>query len=490
MSHAHADHARLDQARLLVNQGKVPDALDLYAAILDANLREVVQTEVARCLPALLGTVPSVETGRALRRLFAAHDFAGLAFGPAGERAADAGYAVLRGLQLLARQAWDEAIALLDRAMIFHSQHPVIQGLLFEARQGRRTPEERARFDLADRFCPIPFRRFDVLPRGDVHICCSSYLPTPVGNLFGQDWPEAWNSPAAQSIRQSIHDGSFDWCNKITCPSIATGRLPARGDVEGRERAFAEKGQTQIEAPTLVNLSYDRSCNLSCPSCRTEPFAADGAERDRLLHLTERTILPLLRRAELAMITGSGEPFASKAFRQILARINDDEFPSLKIILMTNGLLFTPEEWSRFPGLHRKLAFVRVSIDAATARTYSKLRRGGDFDRLLVNLRFIAGLARSGAFEDFVIAFVVQHDNFLEMPDFVRLGQDLGATRVAFTRMTNWGTFPADDYDRHAVWIEGHPRHREFLAVMADPRLRDPLVELNDLCEFLPAEGR
>jgi hypothetical protein len=37
------------------------------------------------------------------------------------------------------------------------------------------------------------------------------------------------------------------------------------------------------------------------------------------------------------------------------------------------------------------------------------------------------------------------------------------------------------------VFTPGHAQHEDFLAVMADPRLRSPRAMLGNLTEFLPA---
>ncbi|HET7773166.1 MAG TPA: CatB-related O-acetyltransferase, partial [Burkholderiaceae bacterium] len=85
------------------------------------------------------------------------------------------------------------------------------------------------------------------------------------------------------------------------------------------------------------------------------------------------------------------------------------------------------------------------------------------------------------------LAFVVQEENFHEMGDAVDLALRVGATSIHFARVTNWGTFTLEAYQRKAVFLGTHPRHAEFLAAMADERLRHPIVRLGDLAAFLPS---
>ena len=80
--------------------------------------------------------------------------------------------------------------------------------------------------DLRGRFCEAPFRQLDLYETGKVHLCCSRWLPTPAGDLNVQSVNEAWNSPEAREIRESIFDGSFRFCNHTLCPRIQAETLP------------------------------------------------------------------------------------------------------------------------------------------------------------------------------------------------------------------------------------------------------------------------
>jgi MoaA/NifB/PqqE/SkfB family radical SAM enzyme len=217
--------------------------------------------------------------------------------------------------------------------------------------------------------------------------------------------------------------------------------------------------------PTRFNLSYDRTCNLSCPSCRREPIAAKGAELERIEAVTDG-LLPLLRGGERLEVTGSGDPFASKSFRRLLASINRDEFPRLKITIMTNGQLMRRSEWGKFAHLHGMIDAVNVSVDATRPETYAIVRRGGDLAELLPNLDFVGELRREGAIRHYRVCFVVQDHNFEEMPEFVELGQEVGADTLHFQMMHDWGTYERVELNRRRVHLGEHPKHSAFLEVL------------------------
>lgn len=381
-----------------------------------------------------------------------------------------------------------DGLALIEPIATAHSQSTLVQGAYFHI-QSLLDPANPA-YDLSDRFCNTPFDVLDVLD-GKSHLCCASWLPESVGDLSVQSWEEAWNSDTAQTTRASIHDGSFRFCNKTACPKIAGNSLAKKADAASeseQRRDIIENSRTLLpKGPNRVNLAYDMTCNLSCPSCRTHKIAADSATRERFDKLQEEAILPLLRQSKLVFITGSGDPFASKNFRNLLDQLGPDEYPDLRFQIMTNGMLFTPREWARFPTLHNRVAHLRISLDAATGPTHELLRRGARWPVMESNLAFAGELRANGLIEKLDFAFTVQVDNYHEMGDAIDLARHYGADHVGFLRLTNWGTFTAAEYAQKAVFMPSHPEYKEFVRLMQDSRLRDPIAELNDLRSFVPA---
>jgi wyosine [tRNA(Phe)-imidazoG37] synthetase (radical SAM superfamily) len=382
----------------------------------------------------------------------------------------------------------ERALSMLEPISVANSLSALVQGAVFHI-QSLLDPAN-PKFDLTDRFCATPFHKFDVLD-GGTHLCCASWIQESAGNLAtASTWQDVWNSPTAQNIRESIFDGSFRYCNKTACPHIGANTLPTKTDMAERSEKWRDIVDNERillpEGPERVTLAYDKTCNLSCPSCRTEKYAADSAERERFDVLQENAILPMLRETKLVDITGSGDPFASKNFRHLMEKLSAEDYPDLRFQIMTNGMLVTPREWARFPSLHDgRVTFMRVSLDAATGPTHEKLRRGARWPVMEQNLAFISELRKQGQIGHLDFACTVQVDNYREMGDFVDLGHKYGADSVNFLRITNWGTFTTAEYARAAVFMPSHPQYEDFLAAMQDPRLRDPMVGLHDLADFM-----
>ena len=372
-----------------------------------------------------------------------------------------------------------------------YSQSPLVQGALFHLR-GLADPGN-PKYRLAGKICPNPFIQLDVLGRNS-HLCCSSFLNTSIGNISNRSWQAVWNSEIAQAIRESVHDGSYRYCNKGTCPVIQSNALVPATELAAKADHWREIIETVAtvlsQGPESVNLAYDRTCNLSCPSCRTRPFAADDRLRARFDLMQERAILPLLKGAKTVFITGSGDPFASKNFRRLMEQLTPADYPDLRFQIMTNGMLFTPRQWEQFPALHRRVKILKISIDAAAGPTHELLRRGARWPVMLENMAFAGELTARGEVDHFELVFTVQSQNYREMGAAIDLAKSVGATSVYFGRLTNWGTFSRDEYRDKAVFLADHPDHDEFIRQMQDPRLRDPMVTLGDLSTFVDIAPR
>jgi len=337
-------------------------------------------------------------------------------------------------------------------------------------------------------FCSKPFDWLDVSlfpQRGSTYLCCPRWLPVSTGNLTKDSMQEVWNGDAAQSLRRSIHDGSFRHCTSA-CPFLesVSGPVQRRDDVtDPRLRQLIEKQSTEVQdGPTVVNAAFDRSCNLSCPTCRAEKrIETDSA--DAILALQDAVADRALQSARILYITGSGDAFGSPYFNRWIRNLDVARLSNLEIIhLHTNALLWTPKMWRQIPDpVRERIRSCEISVDAASSQTYAVNRRGGSFATLLANADHIKALREQGALDYVKIHMVVQANNFAEMPAFVELGNRFAADRIYFSRVANWGTFSGEQFRSIAVHRRDHPEHARLLQVLADPRLEDARVDLGNL---------
>jgi MoaA/NifB/PqqE/SkfB family radical SAM enzyme len=257
---------------------------------------------------------------------------------------------------------------------------------------------------------------------------------------------------------------------------MMNGHLPTR-ESSRNERAnqAIARGDFRIDGVDRLVFALDRSCNLSCPSCRTHRIADKASESVEKVRAVKEKLLPLLPGLRLLHINPAGELFASRPSRMLLELINDENCPDLIIDIMSNGTLFNEKEWMKFPGIHDKVRSVRISIDAARKETFEKLRRPAKYEAFIENIRFLAGLRASGRIKVLLFSFTYQIDNFREMRDFVTFGESMNADYVQFERLQNLA-FTQEDYEQKAVHHSHHPFHGDFIAEISDPIFRSECV--------------
>ncbi|MEL6504616.1 MAG: radical SAM protein [Pseudomonadota bacterium] len=376
-----------------------------------------------------------------------------------------------------------------NRSLHINAVCPDSQSLLFDtlkakASAGEKVPEtDLAMGDLSQKFCSRPFTTLVTGFSGGSFLCdCPAYLPFPSGNVLeDQNADDIWNSEKAQEIRRSILDGDFSYCSRSLCGLIKEDLLPNKDEVTDTYlRDIIDNHRVELpRGPKTVQLSHDQSCNLACPSCRTEIMTLKGSEQEPYMTSLDRVLLPLLEKTRgVVMVSGGGDPFGSKFYRSVLSSLNPDRFKDLNISILTNGLLLTPKQWSQFEDAHPMVNALLVSVDAAREETYADVRRPGNLNKLIKNLEFLSEKRKSGALKYFGLCFVVQQKNFREMPEFVALGKRLGVDAIWFQRIVNFGSFTSDEIKEADVAFSDHPDHAEFQTILKHPDLKDPIVQI------------
>lgn len=303
--------------------------------------------------------------------------------------------------------------------------------------------------------CDVPFKYLEIHDR-DVYGCCPSWLTIPYGKT--NNLKDVWNSETANLVRESILDGSYKYCSKTECPYLSqfitdgyTANFIKRKNIN-----FNQKG------PSSINFAFDRSCNLSCPSCRDEVFLPTLSDIQVYDKKMNNIIDVYGKTIKLLYLCGSADPFASKTLKNLLLNFDRTKFPNIKNIhLHTNGLLLTEEMWNKLSHIHDLIQTIEISVDAATKETYEKIRRGGKWETLIKNLEFISTLKLN----DVRLSFVVQDSNYMEMNDFNNLVTKMFNNNATtyFNKITNWGTYTDLEFQKKQIWNESHPDFDKFL---------------------------
>ena len=327
--------------------------------------------------------------------------------------------------------------------------------------------------DLTKYFCEHPFiysefhRKWDnpLKPTETQFICCPDW--NNINIRVSDNLQENWQSKEAKSIREGHLSGNFLGCNPTSCPALNT--LVNTGKAVGSIRPIEDYNPEFYDrkGPMRVKICSDDACNLKCPTCREElrPNTPEKTSRTkRLLDSIERDYGATL---EEIFTSGGGDPFYSTPMREWLQGIDKETFPTLKkVILHTNGILFTPKVWEKMVNIHPHVKLVEISIDAATKDTYEKKTRlGGRWDILMENLEFIKTI---DTIEMLMLDFVVQKANYMEMEAFIKLAESKFSKskfryQVNFQRVWPWPSIQPERYKQMNVLDPEHPEHSKFL---------------------------
>ena len=307
-------------------------------------------------------------------------------------------------------------------------------------------------------FCSRPFT--DLLVNLDYATpCCPIWLAEWCRAPLADPW-SMWNGPEFQALRRQVLAGDESSC--LNCPLR---------DVDPAGEPSVEHLAEMSAGPRLLMLGDDNSCNLRCPSCRAVPQATpfDQARYDRLLNLVT-AFAPSIRLLSLAH---TGDPFFSPLYRRFLRCFDPGAYPEMRLRLLTNGLLM-PDHWDGMEPWHDRLEIVDQSIDGATAATYERIRLGGTWPALMRALSYIASLK----VPQWVVKFIVQQENFRELPALVELLEPYGVTAIYPMALDRWHQTAAE-FAAKNVCDPGHPDHGEWLKALDathSPLLRDEVI--------------
>jgi MoaA/NifB/PqqE/SkfB family radical SAM enzyme len=294
--------------------------------------------------------------------------------------------------------------------------------------------------------------------QGNVGLCgCEGWMPAKVGNLFQQSIDEILGSTLSQDIRASIGRGSYEYCNGIVCSTISMDQLIGIESLsEQHQNAVAHPNNWSL--PEQIYLAGDLTCNLTCPSCRTDIFKITEDQVEEQVRLGQSLKDNLFTNSSdqpiVLHVSTTGEVFASPLLLKFLSSIEPEKFPNLKLWLQSNGLL-APRFWHKLGGMAHRVDNITVTVDAALGDTYERLRRGGKWTDILESLEWIKNKKIQNGMS-LHLRMVVQRDNIDQLLEFYELGQNYLADQIDYVRITNWGTYSEQEFKDIDIFHTDH----------------------------------
>jgi radical SAM protein with 4Fe4S-binding SPASM domain len=324
--------------------------------------------------------------------------------------------------------------------------------------------------------CKSPFERIEILPTGEVYSCCSAHLKHNFhfGNIYTNTLEEIWNSENAKKLRYSVTMGDFEYCNHM-CRWLHNPENTIEQDIspvrlrEASNFKYNNYNECTLDyMPREISLSCDETCNLTCPSCRTKYKGLNKEKSDLLYERLMLTVRPMLKGCKHLSSLGSGDIFASSAISRFYKTLSVEELPQLKLLIITNAQLLNEEKWKEFSNLKGMKLDLVISVDAAEKETYEKIRRGGTWENLNNNLKFISRLREKGEIQKLSFNFLVQNENYKQIEKFMLFAKAWNVDVIEFQKMANWGTFEDKSFVEQDVLNVKNEKYEQVCNILKD----------------------
>lgn len=231
----------------------------------------------------------------------------------------------------------------------------------------------------------------------------------------------------------------------------------------------AWRGHAEVRSkPYILILETTNVCNLKCPFCLTGKGISGGREVRHMSFEEARVVIDAVAdTVYLLQMYTWGEPLLNKDTLRIIDYAKNS---GLYVMLSTNATAMTPIYNQRL--IEAGLDYLTVAIDGGSHETYARYRRGGDFAKVLGNVRdLLKQRAARGGDRPFVEwQYIVFRHNEHEVEATERMAYSMGINRFS----------PLPAYVEDPDWL---PQGEAYQAQVLNPeRLRNcerPWTHLN-----------
>ena len=192
-----------------------------------------------------------------------------------------------------------------------------------------------------------------------------------------------------------------------------------------------EAGDSVATAPPVcLYLEVTNRCNLLCETC-PRTFEALEPPQDMSMELFTKIVdqVPGVARV---VLHGVGEPMLVKHLPDMIRHL---KARGTHVLFNTNGTLLAPRKHAEI--IDTGLDELRVSLDAAEAATFLKVRGKDMFERIVRNVSAFTNLqAATGATKPKVSLWLTGlKETVDQLPEFVRLAARIGVKEVHLQRL-------------------------------------------------------
>lgn len=268
--------------------------------------------------------------------------------------------------------------------------------------------------------CLAPWKSLYFGFRGKVSVCCFNKTHV-VGQYPEQSIREIWKGEKVTQIQEALKKGDFS----LGCNGCQT--LIEAGNYSGLPaKNFDHLPGNANGYPSKIDFELSNECNLECIMCRGEFSSAIRKNREKLPPIQTvydaafieqlEEFIPHLSHAHFL----GGEPFLIPIYLDIWERMIQLN-PGIRISIQTNGTILT----KRIQQILAKANFeIAVSIDSIEKENYEQIRKNGNFDKLMENIRFFRTYCRERN-TAFHLSYCPMVQNREELPEVIALANKL-----------------------------------------------------------------
>jgi len=193
---------------------------------------------------------------------------------------------------------------------------------------------------------------------------------------------------------------------------------------------IAARGPQAEAKPVCLYLEITNRCNLLCETC-PRTFEELEPPADMSMEMF-RSIVDQVPNLQRAVLHGVGEPMLVRELPEMITYL---KARGVYVLFNTNGTLLREKRFAQL--IESGLDELRVSLDAADAKTYAMVRGKPFFDRIVRDVTKLTAYQREAGTDHPRISLWLTglKETIDQLPDFVRLAAHMGVHEVHLQRL-------------------------------------------------------
>jgi len=183
--------------------------------------------------------------------------------------------------------------------------------------------------------------------------------------------------------------------------------------------------------PRFVQIEITTKCNLRCRYCERSKDDAN-IDSDMPLDFFNSIIGQLRYPTQCVNLVGLGEPLLHP---EIFSMIRAAKEKGFEVSLIDNFTLIDRDKSLEL--INTELDFLYVSFDSVSKNTFEEIRTGACFEKVVENIKLFVKTKKDAKAKkpEFLFKSTISQSNFAEIPQLIKLAEDLGANGINFGRL-------------------------------------------------------